>query len=426
MAERYDAGVVGCGTAATVAALKLAQAGKKVALFSRGDCAAESNDPIGLFYIDAFHDLGATPDGLTPVVDNRVFMLGKGSSTMSVLSSDQREESPVAAIGERGKVNAWLLEQAKAAGVSVIDAKDAKLEMRFDRNNQLQSLDMNGNAYRLRALVLGEGGECLAGDALASDGTEQRLVVVATQRYTLDANRLADRFGMEAGQASAGKILGAAPAGMAGQGWLQTTSDGISIGLSCVVSVFDGEAEAKVKAAFEAMLASTSIKPLLRDANAQAIQISTGPITGYKEIAQLNGNGWVLVGPATRMIDPLRHEASHHEITQGVKAADAVCRAIAIDDTSSRPLSVYRHMLFDSYVVKNLKAQKNAVEDIERDPSLVNFYAEFANRWFAHDTGAGMEDRRERNKAFFKNLRNERPVWEFAMGMRKSLKILRD
>src|SRR5690606_10132207 len=143
-------------------------------------------------------------------------------------------------------------------------------------------------------------------------------------------------------------------------------------------------------------------------------------------LAPLYGDGWMLLGPSTRMGDPLRHETVHIELTCAAHAVEAAKRAIAADDTSSRPLSVYRGMLDDSYVLKDLKARKDAVEELERDPSVMSFYPQFVNRMLAHDTAAGLTPRRERNREFFKNLRNERPVWEFAMGFRKGLRLMRD
>ncbi|MCA8939415.1 MAG: hypothetical protein KDB07_06395, partial [Planctomycetes bacterium] len=179
-------------------------------------------------------------------------------------------------------------------------------------------------------------------------------------------------------------------------------------------------------AALEALKSAGSLKPLLKGASAGALGSCEKTITGFKYVSQIYGNGWLLIGKSTRLADPLRVESVANDLQCGAFACDAVERCFKANDTSKRAMGVYHALIEDSFVMKNLKAQKNAIEELEKDPSLMGFYSDFFNRWFGHDTEATLEARKERNKSFFQSLRNERPVWEFAMGMRKGLKLLRD
>jgi len=242
----------------------------------------------------------------------------------------------------------------------------------------------------------------------------------------LAAEKLADRCGIEAGQATFGRVVGNFAGGLPAAGWMATTDSGLVFGVTLVTDPFHAGPNQAAAEALKQVLECPVVRPLIRGAAVAASSSQVLPITGYKYLAPMYGNGWVLIGSSTRMIDPLRQETAGVEIEAARLAVDAVRRALGADDTSARSLGVYRAMLDQSASMADLKAQRNSVEEIERDPSLLAWYPDFFNRMLANDTSAGPGPRRERNREFFRSIRNERPIWEFAMGMRRGLRLLRD
>jgi electron transfer flavoprotein-quinone oxidoreductase len=430
MALKVDLIVAGHGIGVHAAALCAAKTGLSVAWLPSTK-APVVPDPIGLLLSSAAEqvarDFATHAPGLSKVVAHRVFLLGDQAGTTIDYRSNTRLAHPEAFTYDRAKYENWLSGVAEMAGTKRLEPARIAEIMAGD-NGQTQAIrTTDGTIVRCRAVVIGRGAEHPIQSILdAAKQPEERIRATAVGRIPVAADKLADRLGLEPGEGLYGRVIGNLASGVPGTGWMLTSGDSLQVGLDLVVGPFAEDPEGLAKSQLTAFLANPALKPTVRGLPAPSVQTELSPISGYKYIAPVYGNGWMLVGPAARLSDPLRHESSHFDLLCGKFAADAACRAIKANDTSSRSLSVYRAMLDDSFLMQDLKSQKNAVEEIERDPTVLSYYSSFVNRWLENDTGSALAPRRERNREFMRNLRNERPVWEFAMGLRKSLRLMRD
>ncbi len=430
MAQKFDLLVAGTGIAALVAAANAAKRGLSVGWMAPGTSSA--NVP-GVGFISAASanevgkDFAGTCDALTPVVSHNLVLYGSGSGTALNFRDESRITKPTAYVYDRAKLLASLAQRCGAAGVKALDA-DQVDEFMYDEASQLRGVRLKSGAIvRCRSLVIGEGGERVIRNQLSEAvNPGERKVGRAWATVTLAPEKLAERCGLETGQAAFGRVVGNFAGGLPAAGWMATTPTGLVFGVSLVTDPFHESPDGAAAEALKRVLDSPAVKPLVRGAAVSSLSQQAAQISGYKYLAPLYGNGWVLVGLPTRMTDPLRQETAANDISAALIAVDAAKRAIAADDTSARSLGVYRAMLDESAVMADLKAQRNAVEEIERDPSLLAWYPDFFNRMLANDTSAGSGPRRQRNREFFRSIRNERPIWEFAMGMRRGLRLLRD
>lgn len=430
MALKFDLIVAGHGLGVHSAAICAAKAGLSVAWLPAQKPGARI-DGTGILFASAAEqvskDFATHAPGLAKVVAHRVVLVGDNAGTTVDYRSQTRQSHPEAFTFDRAAFEAWLAGMASAAGVKKLESGRIGEIMTGDGGQTQAIRTTDGVIIRCRAVVIGRGAEHpIRGILDSAKQPEERIRVAAVGRLAVSAEKLADRLGLETGEGLYGRIVGNLASGVPGTGWLATSADSLQVGLGLVVGPFAEDPEGLVKRQLAALMANPAMKPLLRGLAAPSVQSESAPISGYKYIAPVYGNGWMLVGPSARLADPLRHEDSHTELLCGKFAADAAFRAIRADDTSQRSLSVYRAMLDDSFLMQDLKSQKNAVEEIERDPTVLGYYPGFVNRWLENDTAGGLSPRRERNREFMRNLRNERPVWEFAMGLRKSLRIMRD
>ena len=84
------------------------------------------------------------------------------------------------------------------------------------------------------------------------------------------------------------------------------------------------------------------------------------PEGGYKAIPQLYGEGWVVVGDAAQLNNAIHREGSNLAMTSGRIAAEAIFQVKSRRDPMTKEnLSLYKKMLDDSFVIKDLKKYKD-------------------------------------------------------------------
>ncbi|MNT21359.1 oxidoreductase [compost metagenome] len=103
-----------------------------------------------------------------------------------------------------------------------------------------------------------------------------------------------------------------------------------------------------------------SVKPLLAGSEVKEYAAHLIPEGGYKAIPQLFGDGWVVVGDAAQLNNAVHREGSNLAMTSGRIAAEAIFQVKSRrDPMTAENLSLYKKMLDDSFVVKDLKKHKD-------------------------------------------------------------------
>ena len=84
------------------------------------------------------------------------------------------------------------------------------------------------------------------------------------------------------------------------------------------------------------------------------------PEGGYNAIPQLYGDGWVVVGDAAQLNNAIHREGSNLAMTSGRIAAEAIFQVKSRRDPMTRQnLALYKQMLDDSFVIKDLRKYKD-------------------------------------------------------------------
>lgn len=103
-----------------------------------------------------------------------------------------------------------------------------------------------------------------------------------------------------------------------------------------------------------------SVKPLIAGSEVKEYAAHLIPEGGYKAIPQLFGDGWVVVGDAAQLNNAVHREGSNLAMTSGRIAGEAIVQI----KNRKKPmvkehLSLYKSMLENSFVIKDLRKYKD-------------------------------------------------------------------
>jgi electron transfer flavoprotein-quinone oxidoreductase len=102
------------------------------------------------------------------------------------------------------------------------------------------------------------------------------------------------------------------------------------------------------------------VAPLIEGSEVKEYSAHLIPEGGYNAIPQLYGEGWVVVGDAAQLNNAIHREGSNLAMTSGRIAAEAIFQVKSRKDPMTKEnLSLYKKMLDDSFVIKDLKKYKD-------------------------------------------------------------------
>ncbi len=377
---------------------------------------------------ECFSDFLEVFQGYGKVVEKRTFMLSKGTGTCIThrLNGVQEGSEEVLVVSTQDLLE-WLGQKASQAGAEWLE--DTKIQsFHYDSaKSAVVSKLSDDSSLRSNALVLGDGSSSgLIADPGESDAPS-RSVYRMSKKFSFAPEKLAQHFGLEEKQALYASFIGELGCSYPCAAWLFGHKNNLCLDVCFIAPPYlEEDPEVILADVVQTIQSHSLLKLFFTEVEAEKTQFTKKTLAGYKYLAPLFGDGWLRVGQETNLYNPLRQEVIQTELVCSSFAADALERSLNAQDTSARSLGVYHQMIHDSYIIQNLKTQKNSIEEMEKDPSLLSFYGNFINQWFENDQILATDSRKDRNKAFFEDSRNQRPVWEFIMGARKSFKILKN
>jgi electron transfer flavoprotein-quinone oxidoreductase len=204
--------------------------------------------------------------------------------------------------------------------------------------------------------------------------------------FAMPKEMIDDRFGLVRDQGFANEFVGCTD-GVRGGGFLYTNYDSISIGLVFhLASLKEGN-----KTPYDllnAFLEQPQVAKMVRGARLMEYSAHLIPEGGYDMIPELVGDGIIVAGDAAALCNAtgLNLEGINLASQSGVLAGKAVVEAHKNGDFSRKGLDVYRRLLNDSYVIKDLKLYRKAPHMLHNDriyqeyPELVTSFMEYIYR----------------------------------------------
>lgn len=383
MNKTYQAIVVGAGPAGSSAALTMARSGLDVALVERGSFPGEKNMFGGVLHRlpsleEVFPDFWERAPLERHIVKKGVTFMTGDSSFNTTIEAGTFDKPPYNGYTIfRPRFDSWLAEEAVKAGATLITRATVEdLVVKNDRVAGVSILDR---------------GEISAPVVVAADGVLSFIAKKAGLRQpTFDPAQMAvgvkalidmpremidERFGLVRDQGFANEFVGCT-GGVRGGGFLYTNYDSVSVGL-----VFHlASLRTSGKTPYDLLndfLEQPQVAKMVRGGRLLEYSAHVIPEGGYNMIPELVGDGILVAGDAAALCNAtgLNLEGINLASQSGVLAGKAVVAAHEAGDFSRRGLEVYRRLLNDSYVIKDLKLYRKAPHMLHND-RIYNEYPE--------------------------------------------------
>lgn len=369
MGKYFDVIVVGAGPAGSVAALKLAKAGLKVALLERGTHPGSKNIFGGLLHntpvlneiFPAFWEKAPLE---RHVYKKTLSFLMPESSVNMTFETENFEKTPYNGYTVMRPVfDNWLAEEAMKAGATLICNCTAENLIRKD--NRIVGVTVKGREGELRSNIV-----------IAADGVLSFMAEKAGLRQMIEPRNMGlgiklllgmpreiinERFGLARDEGADYALLGITR-GIRGGGFLYTNTESISIGFVVHLDSLKACGETPYDVLNRA-LQQPHIKKLVKGGIPLEYSAHLVPEGGIKSIPKLYTGGFMVIGDAGGLCytNGINLEGINLAMTSGAIAAECAIEASKTLDYSSRMLSIYKKKLDASFVMKDMMTFKNAV-----------------------------------------------------------------
>ncbi len=390
MGDDFDAIVVGAGMAGSSAAIRLAQGGANVLLLERGPEAGTKNLSGGLLWgNDLARILPRWAEEMPlerHLVRKRFGVLTSESSLSFDFEDDGWRSAPYVAHSVlRSRTDAWLAQQAEAAGATVVTS--VPVERLAWEGRTVRGVVQGGETMRAPVTIVADGANSRLAlntpirpsPRLSEEATELGIKEV----YRLDAGRLEERFRLGPGEGHAEEwVLGLYPPGVMAGGFLYTNRDTISLGvIANVRSLFGGSAYA------HDLVERFKQHPSIRSALAGAELVEYGAkliSSGWaSRPVAFHGDGWLVAGDAAGFVfsNGLVIQGMNYAIRTGLEAAETALAARAAHDGSAARLAEYDRRLESTGILGDFRDFAR-VDRVKWNPRFYTAYPRFATELF--------------------------------------------
>lgn len=365
--EKFDAIVVGAGMAGNAAALTLAQRGLKVLQLERGEYPGSKNVQGAILYADMLEKLIPDFRDDAPlerhIVEQRFWMMDDRSHVgLHYRSDDFNEERPNRYTIIRAAFDKWFSKKVQEAGALVLcETTVIDLLQKDDGRVVGVRTDREGGKILADVVVLAEGVSGLVGTraGLRDIPKPANVALAVKEMHFLPSEIIEARFNLKGDEGTVIEAAGTISRGMTGMGFIYANKESISIGIGCLVADFQKTGETPY-GLLDRFKRHPSVAPLIEGSEVKEYAAHLIPEGGYKAVPQLYGDGWVVVGDAAQLNNAVHREGSNLAMTSGRIAAEAIHRIKARrDPMTAENLSLYKTLLDQSFVMKDLKKHKD-------------------------------------------------------------------
>lgn len=378
----FDAIVVGGGLAGSVAAYTLASAEKSVLVVERGNYCGAKNMTGGRIYTHSlakiFPDYQDAPLQ-RKVTHERISLMSSDSNFTIDYSARELEQ-----VGKesytvlRGPFDQWLAEKAEDAGAEYIcgiAVEDLMIE-----NGKVCGVIAGEDEITADVVILADGVNSLltskAGLSKKAPAIHQ-VAVGAKETIELPADVIESRFLCNPGEGASWLFAGDCSNGIIGGAFVYANEESVSVGIVATMSEVLKQ-DIPVYQMLENFKNRPEIKPLIAGGKLVEYSGHVVPEGGIHMMPEIIGDGVLVAGDAAMLCMNLGYTVRGMDLAveSGSIAAKAAIKALDAGDTSKAGLGVYKSMLDNSFIMRDMNMYAEAPEFLENCPGMFRGYPE--------------------------------------------------
>lgn len=418
--------VVGGGPAGISCAITLARAGKKVVLIERGKFSGSKNVFGGAIYAQPTREIFPDFEENAPLerknIEHKYALLGEGDAT--VISYKKRHENPVSYTVIRGKFDRWMADEAKKAGVILVE--ETVVRELIVQDGFVKGVRTELEDYYSDIVVLADGVNSLLAKqiGLRGDLSPEDVALSVKEVIKLPQEVINERFHVNDDEGCIYEIFGGPMLGMLGLGFLYTNKNSISIGLGVTLSDLI-EKGIRPYDLLDKLKSHPEIAPLIKDGELLEYSAHLIPEGGYKKVPLLFGAGVMVCGDAAMFVNNMHWEGTNLAMISGKIAGETAVIALGKQDFSETALSHYQEELENSFIIKDLRTYKDLMGGIqERVEEFLWYYPKKINSFFEMFTSVDSVPKREKYHKFIKSIFTDRKISELFKDFWTAVKLL--
>jgi electron transfer flavoprotein-quinone oxidoreductase len=369
MAKYFDVIIIGAGPAGSMAALKLARSGLKVVMLERGRYPGAKNMFGGLLHntpalnemLPAFWE--RAPLERHAYKKTLAFMTPTSSVSLTFKTEDFKQLPYNGCTVFRPVFDNWLAGEAVKEGALLLC--DCTAEDLIQKDGQVVGVTVKGREGELRSnIVIAADGILsftakkagLRQDFRAADMGLGIKLLLGLPEATID-----ERFQLVQDEGADISFVGTTD-GLRGGSFLYTNRESVSIGMVVHLDSLKASGKAPYQVLDELLL-HPQVRKLLKGAVPLEYSAHLIPESGIKAMPKVYTGGMMVAGDAAGLCytNGINLEGINLAMTSGVLAAETAIEAIEAKDYSARMLSLYKKKLDDSFIIKDMRTFKNAV-----------------------------------------------------------------
>jgi electron transfer flavoprotein-quinone oxidoreductase len=318
----------------------------------------------------------------------------------------------------RAKFDRWFATKVEEEGAMIIP--ETTVIEPIQEDGKIVGVTTNrskGDLYAKVVVAADGANSLLARQAgLHNEWTPQSMSLGLKEVISLEKQVINERFGIKDGEGITIEIIGDATAGLTGPGFIYTNEKSLSIGIGVLLSdlVESGMSPNDV---LDRMKQHPLIQPLIDGGKTKEYSAHLVPEGYYKGIPKLYTDGLLVVGDAAMLANLIHREGSNLATTSGLLAAKTISLAREANDFSAERLSMYKHMLEESFVMKDLRKYEDLPGFFASHPELFSFYPNIANEMMAEFFKVDGVPKKEKERRVLRMLVHKRPIWRIGKDM---------
>lgn len=378
----FDAIVVGGGLAGSVAAYTLASAEKSVLVVERGNYCGAKNMTGGRIYTHSlakiFPDYQDAPLQ-RKVTHERISLMSPDSNFTIDYSARELEQAGKESYTVlRGPFDQWLAEKAEDAGAEYIcgiAVEDLMIE-----NGKVCGVIAGEDEITADVVILADGVNSLltskAGLSKKAPAIHQ-VAVGAKETIELPADVIESRFLCNPGEGASWLFAGDCSNGIIGGAFVYANEESVSVGIVATMSEVLKQ-DIPVYQMLENFKNRPEIKPLIAGGKLVEYSGHVVPEGGIHMMPEIIGDGVLVAGDAAMLCMNLGYTVRGMDLAveSGSIAARAAIKALDAGDTSKAGLGVYKSMLDNSFIMRDMNMYAEAPEFLENCPGMFRGYPE--------------------------------------------------